>query len=57
MEEVFFKVLTASKAPQRAAQYQQTRWLTPAQQNEDGTWTYVFIMDPVVADANYEIEQ
>lgn len=48
MEEVFFKALTTSKIPERAEQYQKTRWLLPAQQNEDGTWTYVFIMDPVV---------
>lgn len=57
MEEVFFKVLTTSKVPQRAEQYQKTRWLLPAQQNSDGTWTYVFVMDPVVATADYDIEK
>ena len=57
MEDVFFKVLTTSRDPQRAEQYQKTRWLTPAQQNEDRTWTYAFIMDPVVANANYDIEK
>jgi len=57
MEEVFIKVLTTSRTPQMAEQYQKTRWLTPAQQNENGTWTYAFIMDPVVANANYEIEK
>ncbi len=57
MEDVFFKILTTSKAPQRAEQYQKTRWLTPAQQNPDSTWTYVFIMDPVVPNANYDIEK
>lgn len=57
MEEVFFKALTNSKNPERAEQYKKTRWLVPAQQNADGTWTYVFIMDPVVPTANYEIEK
>ncbi len=57
MGDVFFKVLTTSLVPQRAEQYQKTRWLTPAQQNEDRTWTYAFIMDPVVANANYDIEK
>lgn len=57
MEEVFFKVLTTSQVPLRAETYQKTRWLTPTQQNEDGTWTYAFIMDPVVTNANYEIEK
>jgi len=57
MEDIFFKVLISSKEPQRAEQYQKTRWLMPAQQNSDSSWTYVFIMDPVVANANYDIEK
>jgi len=57
MDDVFFKVLTKSQAPKRAEQNQKTRWLTPDKQNEDGTWTYVFIMDPVVANADYDIEK
>lgn len=57
MEEIFFDALTTSQAPQRAEQYRKTRWFTPARQNEDGTWTYAFIMDPVVAYADYEIEK
>jgi hypothetical protein len=31
----------------------QTRVLHPKEPNEDGTFTYVFIMDPVVPDADY----
>ena len=57
MEDIFFKTLTMSRSPERAEQYRKTRFLKPAQQNEDGTWTYVFIMDPVVANANYDIEK
>jgi hypothetical protein len=36
-------------------QYQSTRWLEPARQNADKTWTYVFIMDPVIPKTNYNI--
>lgn len=57
MEDIFFKALLTSKEPQRADQYQKTRWLMPAKQNSDSTWTYVFIMDPVVANSNYDIEK
>jgi hypothetical protein len=33
----------------------QTRTLTPAQADPDGTFTYVFLMDPVVKDADYDM--
>lgn len=33
-----------------------TRFLHPTEQNEDGTYTYVFLMDPVIEGAEYEIE-
>jgi len=32
-----------------------TRFLHPAEQNEDGTYTSVFLMDPLVEDADYDI--
>ena len=31
------------------------RFLHPAEQNEDGTYTSVFLMDPLVEDADYDI--
>jgi hypothetical protein len=31
-------------------QLQQTRTLYPTEANEDGTYTYVWLMDPVVCD-------
>jgi hypothetical protein len=31
-----------------------TRVLHPLKMNEDSTYTYVFIMDPVIQDANYQ---
>jgi hypothetical protein len=32
-----------------------TRFLRPAEQNEDGTYTSVFLMDPLVEGADYDI--
>lgn len=32
-----------------------TRWLEPAHQNEDKTWTYVWIMDPIIPNTDYDI--
>jgi hypothetical protein len=34
-----------------------TRILHPKAANQDGTFTYVFLMDPVLADATYDIEK
>jgi hypothetical protein len=32
-----------------------TRFLHPAEQNEDGTYTYAFLMDPLIEGADYDI--
>ncbi len=32
-----------------------TRYLHPAEQNEDGTYTYAFLMDPLIESAGYDI--
>jgi len=37
MEDVFYKAVHASKLPKMKEQNLQTRCLTPARQNEDGT--------------------
>ena len=37
------------------AEMGQTRYLYSTEANEDGTYTSVFLMDPVVADGNYDI--
>ncbi|MGE5432538.1 MAG: hypothetical protein ACM3QX_15755 [Syntrophomonadaceae bacterium] len=37
--------------------FDQTRVLHPTQKDEDGTYTYVFIMDPVVKGGDYSIEK
>lgn len=36
--------------------FNQTRVLHPTAKEEDGTYTYVFIMDPVIPGADYSIE-
>ena len=35
--------------------FQSTRILHPSKANADGTYTYMFIMDPVIKGANYEM--
>lgn len=37
------------------AAFRHSRFLHPAEQNEDGTYTSVFLMDPVIEGADYEI--
>jgi hypothetical protein len=36
--------------------YYKVRILHPTRQNEDGTFTYVFLMDPLIPDADYSFE-
>jgi hypothetical protein len=35
--------------------YNKTRVLHPTEPNEDGTYTYIFIMDPVVSNGVYDV--
>ncbi|MGE5351357.1 MAG: hypothetical protein ACM3MI_05920 [Clostridiales bacterium] len=44
-----------SKADQQL--FDQTRVLHPTEKEKDGTYTYVFIMDPVVKGGDYSIEK
>jgi hypothetical protein len=37
------------------AMFRQVRFLHPTEPNEDGTYTYVFLMDPVIEGADYGI--
>ena len=37
------------------AAFRHTRFLHPAEQNEDGTYTSVWLMDPVIEGADYNI--
>jgi hypothetical protein len=56
MTDIFLKPMAATKDPILMKQNASTRWLNPAKQNTDKTWTYVFLMDPVIPKANYDIE-
>lgn len=55
ISEVMYPALRNSKDKMRQGQLKSTRWLTPAAQNADQTWTYAWIMDPLVVGSNYEI--
>lgn len=55
MKEIFFEVLSKSENPRTQEEYKKTRWLTPTEKNINNTWTYVFIMDPVVSGSEYNI--
>lgn len=55
VKEIFYPALQKSKNPMHKAQLQSTRWLEPAAQNEDKSWTYAWIMDPVLPKADYDI--
>ena len=55
IKEVFYPALHKSQSPMSKLQLNSTRWLEPANQNEDKTWTYVWIMDPVVPNGDYDI--
>ena len=57
MDEVFFDIILTTDDPVLKEQYQKTRWLSPAEQNEDNTWTYAFFMDPLVEDGNYDFPE
>ncbi len=56
MTDIFFKPMNNTKDPVLAQQNASTRWLSPARQNPDKTWTYVFLMDPIIPKADYDIE-
>lgn len=55
IKDIFYPALQQSKNPMNKAQLNATRWLEPAGQNEDKTWTYTWIMDPVVPKGDYDI--
>jgi hypothetical protein len=38
------------------ATFRHTRFLLPAEPNEDGTFTSVFLMDPLIEDADYTFD-
>jgi hypothetical protein len=55
MNTHFLPLLANTTDETTKKQYQSTRWLEPIRQNTDKSWTYVFIMDPVIPKTNYDI--
>ncbi len=59
MHEIFFdKALNRSNklTPQDRQAFRQTRILHPVAPEADGTWSYIFFVDPVLNGVDYGIE-
>jgi hypothetical protein len=56
MKDVFFDALANSNNELTQQAFRSARWLIPDKQNEDKSWTYIFIIDPVVEHASYSID-
>jgi hypothetical protein len=55
MKDVMYTALYKSRNPVKKSQLKVTRWLRPVRQNADSTWTYAFIMDPIIPKTDYDI--
>lgn len=55
IKNVLYSALYKSESEMKKAQLKTTRWLEPVMQNEDSTWTYSWIMDPIIPETNYDI--
>ena len=56
MNDIFWTPMKNTQDPILKKQYATSRWLSPAQMNENKTWTYAFLIDPVIKGADYDIE-
>lgn len=56
VKDVLYAALYNSKSEMKKAQLKTVRWLEPIRQNADSTWTYSWIMDPVIPQTDYEID-
>ena len=52
---MLYSALNKSDSEMKKAQLKATRWLEPVRQNKDSTWTYSWIMDPIIPNTNYDI--
>jgi len=55
-EHFVHDVLMSAVRKMEPSALRHTRFLRPAEKNEDGTYTSVFLMDPLVEDADYDIQ-
>ncbi len=54
--DVLYDALYKSDNPMKKAQLNAVRWFEPMSQNEDGSWSYCWIMDPIIPKTVYDIE-
>jgi hypothetical protein len=54
-EDFLHEILMPALAHIHPETYNKTRVLHPSIPNRDGTWTYIFLMDPVVPDGMYSV--
>lgn len=55
IKDVLYAALYESESEMKKAQLKATRWLEPIRQNKDSTWTYSWIMYPLIPKTNYDI--
>lgn len=55
IKDVLYAALYKSTNPMKKDQLKVTRWLEPIRQNEDKSWTYAWIMDPIIPNTDYDI--
>ncbi|MDQ3024619.1 MAG: hypothetical protein M3R04_09605 [bacterium] len=55
-EQFIHDILRPAVERVEPAMFRQVRFLHPTEPNEDGTYTYVFLMDPLIEGADYGIE-
>lgn len=57
VKNVFYDALYKSKNEVNQAQLKATRWLETMNQNEDSSWTYAWIMDPLIPNISYNMAE
>jgi hypothetical protein len=57
VHEVFWDSSSKLSSQEEQLVFRQTRVLHPTRQEKDGSYTYLFIMDPYIPGANYDIGQ
>ena len=55
ISNVLYSALNESESKMKKAQLKVTRWLEPIHPNKDSTWTYSWIMDPLIPNTDYDI--
>lgn len=54
-ERYIHEILRPAVERVEPSMFRQVRFLHPTEPNEDGTYTYVFLMDPLIERADYDI--